>query len=171
MKQRRKTIRTVVAAAAAVAVVTLGALAVDVGSESDPLVTLSYLQQQFTASVLSQVDSQITRAKNDLATQLDDKIQSGGGSAAPSSSAFETVTLSQGQKLLGAAGCEMMLRSGSASCAAAHDPGLIDLTGGSQLNAGAAVEVNHLYMSAGEGGGMTASAGATVLVRGSYTVQ
>lgn len=159
-------------AASAVAAVSLGALAADVGSESDPLVTLSYLTQQFTPSVLSQVDSQITKAKADLAAQLDAKIQnSGNGSTSSASSVFETVTLAQGQKVVGTSGCEMMLRSGSATCTAANNPGLIDLTGGAELNAGAAVTANHLYMTTEGSGGMTAVTPATVLVRGSYTVQ
>ncbi len=172
MKRSRKTVRIAVIAAAAVAAVSLGALAADVGSESDPLVTLSYLTQQFTPSVLSQVDGQITKAKAELAAQLDAKIQGGGGgSVSSASSVFETVTLAQGQKVVGAAGCEMMLRSGSATCTAANNPGLIDLTGGAELNAGAAVTANHLYMTTEGSGGMTAATAATVLVRGSYTVQ
>ena len=172
MNRNRKTVRIAVITAAAVAAVSLGAMAADVGSESDPLVTLSYLTQQFTPSVLNQVDSQSTKAKAELATQLEAKLQgSGSGNASSASSAFEVVALTQGQKVVGTAGCEMMLRSGSATCTAANNPGLIDLTGGAELNAGAAVTANHLYMATEGSGGMTAVAAATVLVRGSYTVQ
>ena len=45
------------------------------------------------------------------------------------------------------------------------------MTGGAELNAGAAVTANHLYMTTEGSGGMTAATAATVLVRGSYTVQ
>lgn len=164
--------RMVLAALAAVAAVSLGAMAANVGSESDPLITLSYLTQQFMPNVLSQVEGQITKAKADLSAQLDAKIQGvGSGSASAGSSLFEVVSLTQGQKVVGGAGCEMMLRSGSATCTAANNPGLIDLTGGSELNAGAAVASNHLYLTVEGSGGMTAATASTVLVRGSYTVQ
>jgi opacity protein-like surface antigen len=170
MKRHQKTARTVLLAAAAVAVVSLGALAADVGSESDPLVTLSYLTQKFTPSVLQQVDGQITTAKAELASQLDAKLSSG-GSGASDSSGFETVTLTKGQKLIGGVGCELMLRSGTATCTAANDPGLIDLTGGGEVKAGAAVTANHLYMTTEGSGGVSAATGVTLLVRGSYTIQ
>ena len=40
------------------------------GSQSDPLVTLSYLTQKATPSILSQVDSKLTARETELKKQL-----------------------------------------------------------------------------------------------------
>lgn len=60
------------------------------GSQSDPLVTLSYLTQKATPSILSQVDSKLTARETELKKQLsavvegyvkevEDKLASSGG--------------------------------------------------------------------------------------------
>lgn len=65
------------------------------GSQSDPLVTLSYLTQKATPSILSQVDSKLTAREAELKKQLsavvegyvkevEDKLAASGGEA-PSS--------------------------------------------------------------------------------------
>ena len=57
------------------------------------------------------------------------------------------MTLSAGQVLYGSAGCEVMLRGGSAACVSPDKstPGLVDVTGGGAINDGAALQTNHLY--------------------------
>ena len=86
------------------------------------------------------------------------------------SSVFSVVTLSAGQSLQGSVGCELLLRSGSATCVASSAPGLIDSTGGTTLPGGSAVEPNHLYLVTADGRGIRASTDVTVLVRGGYTI-
>ncbi len=166
--KKHRLFRMVLLGVTAVMAVSMYALAA--GSEGDPLITLSYLTQRFTPSVLSEVDGQIAKAKADLAAQLDERIQSstGTGAAAPG---YTVVSLSEGQRLIGMAGCEMLLRMGSAKCTAAANPGLIDLTGSTEVNSGLPVEANHLYIATDGSGGMTSVTNITVLVRGSYTVQ
>ena len=92
---------------------------------------------------------------------------SGSGTA---SSVFSVVTVKAGQQLLGSTGCELLLRSGSATCVAASAPGLVDSTEGSTLASGGAVQPNHLYLITADGRGLKATADATVMVRGSYTI-
>lgn len=167
--KKNKLFRMIVLGVISAAAVSICALAA-AGTESDPLVTLSYLTQRFTPSVLSEVDGQITRAKAELAAQLDERIQSGAGTGT-AASGYAVVSLSQGQRLVGTAGCEILFRSGTASCTAAANPGLIDLTGGREVNAGLPVEANHLYMATDGGGGIVAATNVVVLVRGGYTVQ
>ena len=63
------------------------------GSQSDPLVTLSYLTQQTTPAILSQVDSMVDEREAELEAQLsavvdryvqevEDALASSGGTAA-----------------------------------------------------------------------------------------
>ena len=136
-------------------------LAVEPGSASDPLVTLSYLNETFLGQIMTKVDQKIA-ARNSQLLQ-----QSGGGTGSASSVEFQVVTLSKGQTLTGDIGCEVMLRVGTASCVSPSSPGLIDET----LENGKALVKNHLYMMTIEGRGVKAGSATTkLLVRGSYTV-
>ena len=139
-------------------------LAVEPGSASDPLVTLSYLNETFLGQIMTQVDQKIAARNSQL-------LQQSGGTGSASSAEFTVVTLSSGQTLTGDIGCEVMLRIGSASCVSPSNPGLIDETTAATLNNGGALAVNHLYMMTIEGRGVKAGAATTkLLVRGSYTI-
>ena len=139
-------------------------LAVEPGSASDPLVTLSYLNETFLGQIMTQVDQKIAARNSQL-------LQQSGGTGSASSAEFTVVTLSSGQTLTGDIGCEVMLRIGSASCVSPSNPGLIDETTAATLNNGSALSVNHLYMMTIEGRGVKAGAATTkLLVRGSYTI-
>lgn len=113
-----------------------------------------------------EIDQQIAQREQELRGQL-----SGGSPAAPAS-AYTAVTLSAGQTLSGEAGCEILLRSGSAACVAdsAGVPGMVDATSGGSVNGGGALQANHLYLMPAPAG-VRASSEATVLVRGGYSVR
>lgn len=172
---------------AAAAVLTLlavsGAITVAAtqGSQTDPLVTLSYLTDVFTPSVLTQVDTQTEQSRQDYVDKLDASVSGystqmeellGGlsGSEGQSSAAFSVVDLAQGQKLTGGVGCEVLLRVGTASCVSPGSPGLIDSTDGSTLENGKALVKNHLYLFTIEGRSISVSTDVKVLVRGTYTI-
>ena len=139
-------------------------LAVEPGSASDPLVTLSYLNETFLGQIMTQVDQKIAARNSQL-------LQQSGGTGSASSGEFTVVTLSKGQTLTGGIGCEVLLRIGSASCVSPSNPGLIDETTAAALNNGGALAVNHLYMMTIEGRGVKAGAATTkLLVRGTYTI-
>lgn len=139
-------------------------LAVEPGSASDPLVTLSYLNETFLGQIMAQVDQKIAARNSQIAQQA-----GVGGTA--SNAEFTVVTLSKGQVLTGDIGCEVMLRVGSASCVSPSSPGLIDETSAATLNNGGALSANHLYMMTIEGRGVKAGADTTkLLVRGTYTI-
>lgn len=149
------------------------ALAAEVGSSGDPLVTLSYLNDTFLSTVLSKVDAKIAERNTALSAQIDQKIAAAGGSGASGGAAdtFTVVSIPQGKTLKGDIGCEVMLRVGSASCVSPSSPGLVDETDGSVLENGGALVKNHLYMMTIENRGVKASAATVkVLVRGGYTI-
>ena len=146
---------------------TTATYAVEVGSDRDPLVTLSYLNETFLGEVLEAVDAKIQDRNRQIAQELGTQL-GGGGSAVDT---FSVVTLTQGQILYGGIGCEVMLRVGSAACVAASAPGLIDETAAATLNHGGALVPNHMYMMTIEGRGVQATAETVkVLVRGVYTI-
>ena len=80
------------------------------------------------------------------------------------------VELSAGQTLTGSAACELLLRSGTATCVSDSSPGLVDMTDGATLANGGALKANHLYLATIEGRGVRASTAVTIMVRGEYTV-
>ena len=154
----RKKIRTTLCALLALAGLTAIASTASggAGSQADPLVTLSYLTETFTGQVMERVDERIVQRNAALSAEL-------GG-------AYAAVTLSAGQTLYGEAGCEVLLRSGAASCAAASAPGLVDATAGGTLSGGASLQKNHLYLMT-DSPAVTAASGAALLVRGGYTIR
>ena len=174
----KKNRRILAALLAGILCVTGMAFAANEGTASDPLVTLSYLQQTVTPGVLEQVDEKVEARAQQLKTALDQAIADYSGrmeqalAGAESGGAnFQVVTLSKGQTLHPQIGCEVMLRVGSASCVASSSPGLIDSTDGTTLNDGGALKTNHLYLATIEDRGVLAgSATVKVLVRGGYTV-
>ena len=141
-------------------------VAAEPGSQQDPLITLSYLNDTFLNTILGKVDEKIAARNTEIVKQL-----GGQPSGSESANTFTVVTLTQGQTLTGDIGCEVMLRVGTAVCYADSAPGLIDETNASTLNDGGALERNHMYMMTIEDRGVEATADTVkVLVRGGYTV-
>ncbi|KAF5058232.1 hypothetical protein DSECCO2_348700 [anaerobic digester metagenome] len=131
------------------AMVTFSAAA-EAGSQGDPLVTLSYLNETFLPKILSQVQ---------------------GTASGASGTSFTVVDLSKGQSLSLSVGGEVMLRVGSAACGATSAPGLIDETTAGSVDNGGALVKNHLYMSTIDGRTVKATSdGVKLLVRGSYSL-
>lgn len=134
------------------------------GSESDPLVTLSYLEDVFGVNLLKKVETLIGQREEALKNKIESALGSGG------SATYAVVSLESGQVLKGEVGTEIMLRIGSAVCSADGSPGLIDTTDGSSIDNGSALKTNHLYMVTIEGRGVKATNSVKVIVRGDYTI-
>ena len=133
------------------------------GTQSDPLVTLSYVNERLYPQLVDKISEEADRAAEEVRQSVS---QSGG-----STDTYSVVSLSSGQKLLGQVGCEILLRIGSAAVSAADTPGLIDMTDASSLNNGSALKQNHLYMVTIGGNGIKATSAVKVIVRGDYSIQ
>lgn len=118
------------------------------GSESDPIVTKSY----------------VDKVINNLQQYIDTK--SGG------SESFEIVYIEQGQQLIGNKGTEIILRSGIASVVDSGNGGLADVTEGKDITSGENVIQNHLLIvPRDDGRGVKAENNNVVLlVKGAYMV-
>ena len=157
------------------------AIAAEAGSQGDPLVTLSYLNDTFLGQLLGKVDSKIGEQNQTIRQELEQRIDqaeqeilgqvTGTGTVSGTTASYHEVTVSDGQTLYGSAGCEVMLRSASASCVSEgkSTPGLVDISGGGTINHGSALKENHLYTMTADRG-VKASGAVTLLVRGSYTI-
>ena len=121
MRKPMNPILTAVAVSGALSLL-LGAAA---GTQTDPLVTLSYLNDVNTPAILKEVDARLDTREQALVDKLnasiaqyekdmEEQLAAAGGGTASSSAVFAVVTVKAGQKLLGGVGCEFLLRSGSA---------------------------------------------------------
>lgn len=149
------------------------------GTADDPLVTLSYLTDIFTPSVLKETQSKVDEAQRTYQANLDTKISeytqeleglSGAGVSDSAAMLYQLVELEAGQTLTGSAGCEIVLRTGTATCVSSGSPGLVDGTTGLTLEAGGTLSADHLYLVSVQPRGVLAVEDVTLLVRGSYSL-
>ncbi len=155
-----------------------GSVAVN-GDQNDPLVTLSYLDRVAIPKVVSQVEANMALRQKELDKSFADQVakykaemQGSIGGQGGQSASFTLVTLKKGQTMSLQVGCELMLRVGSATVSAGSGPALIDTTTGGNLNSGAAMTANHLYMSTIADRVLKPSSDTVkLLVRGGYTVK
>lgn len=162
----------------ALALLTTAAVAAG-GSKSDPLVTLSYLEDTVLNDILEQVTKNTkkvrTELEKDFAQQIEDYqaeaeelAQSGGSTGSDS---YVLVTLTAGQTMQLEVGCELMLRVGTATVNAGTSPALIDIATGGSIDSGASLVKNHLYMATIPDRTLTPTAETVkLLVRGGYSV-
>ncbi|WFA09125.1 hypothetical protein [Tissierella sp. Yu-01] len=136
------------------AVVLLGSNIVfsEPGSESDPLVTLSY----------------VNRSIDQIKTYIDDKLNSN----TTSNIGFEVVNVPKGQFLIANAGTEIILRSGTATAVISDLGGLTDVTAGVDLGKDHILPQNHLLIiPRDDGRGAYCKTDAIFMVRGEYEIR
>ena len=181
-KRESKLVRAVTGVLAALLLLGGAALADGAGTQSDPLVTVSYLNQTVIPAILTQIDGKAETYRQQLVDELEQTVQDYSermeaalagqtGQSAGGSSTYAVVTLTKGQVMKLDVGCEVMLRIGTAQCLTPSSPGLIDVTTGQAVNNGADLTVNHLCMATISGRSVKATANTVkVLARGGYTV-
>lgn len=126
------------------------------GSQTNPLVTLDYLNEVAVPEIMEQVEKQVKERFDKLK-----KEQKTAGLT------FQTVELEQGESLRPEAGSQFLIRSGTLKSTDA----LADLTTGETwVNEGELV-LNHLYIATGDKQSITAEADAVLMLLGGYTVK
>ncbi|MCR5431071.1 MAG: hypothetical protein K6E95_00790 [Lachnospiraceae bacterium] len=120
----------------------VGAATAQPGSQSDPLVTLSYLEKRLKDGGISQ----------------------GNGESA----SFEAVTLVKGSKLTLSNGSEAVVIEGNGTVFGGD---LINLTGGEAFKEGTNVVLYSDYLAAGSGRGIKALGKMKIYVKGVYSLE
>lgn len=159
------------------------------GSDQDPIVTLSYVEQK-AEQIKYYIDSLIAKANEvnaaqtqeitDLKAKLELKDQeiaklkealqqAGAGGAAR----FEVVEMKMNQILIAGEGAEIIPRSGKFTAIAGTNGGLSDITSAKDLKSGEAIVNNHMLIaSRGDGRGVKAAADKSFLIiKGTYTLK
>ena len=187
----RKTVITVsIAAMLVLSAVTISAAdGVAPGSDQDPIVTQSYVEQK-SEQIKYYIDSLIAKVNGDNAAQsqeiasLKAEIELKGQEiaklkeelkSAPSGGAarFEVVELQKNQVLVAGEGAEIIPRSGKFSAVYGANGGLSDITSAKDLKNGDAVVNNHMLIaSRGDGRGVKSLADKSFLIiKGTYTIK
>jgi hypothetical protein len=124
------------------------------GSETDPLISLSYLEQRIS----------------EVKKYVDDKV-SGSNNSNPNK--LEVIELNSGQKIIGREGTEFILRSGKAIAQVSDLGGISDVTEGVDLKEGENIPRNHqLIIPRDDGRGLVIIEDSTfILVRGEYIIE
>ena len=149
---KEKTLKIIIAVLAVLLVAGVAAYAAtNYGSQEDPLITKSYLDEV----VKPQLEKELQTKLDNVGSEL---LRSAPGE-------FARVELKAGQTLSCAVGAQLLPVSGSVSAVGA----LTDTTAGAAAADGAALSANHLYMVT-ESGGVKAAAAAVVLVSGTYRI-
>ena len=151
--------RTTAALGIALALAATGMAYSEPGTESDPLISLSYLEEKL----------------DELKDYIDSKVASNGEQipSNPSDNSLVVVELFNGQMLIGDAGSEFILRSGSATAITSPSGGLSDVTAGTDITEGKPIPANHLLIiPRSDGRGIFVTKNSTfVMVRGGYTIR
>ena len=173
MTNRKKVTIAIGVLLAVALVVGLTTLAVtNYGTQSDPLVTLSYLQDTLTPQIMEQLEDQLYAKADELTEDFENLLsQNGGSSTSAGTATFSVVTLNAGDVLSCSVGTEIMPRIGTVVSAGSDSPRLIDETTGESISSSdVQLEHNHMYMVTIDGNGIKATSSSKVLIRGSYTV-
>ena len=134
------------------------AYAAPAGSESDPLVSKSYVDDK-----INQVIAMINTGSS--TTVVDNATSSAGSSYTP-------VYAAVGQTVVGGEGTELILRAGKGNVVVSGADGLTDTTTGADLKNGATVTKNHLMIvPRADGRGVKVTEAAWFLIKGEYTIK
>ncbi|MGM9551331.1 MAG: hypothetical protein ACI3XA_03655 [Clostridia bacterium] len=86
-------------------------------------------------------------------------------------STFSVVNLSANRHLIGLAGCEIILRSGTATVISTEKGGVCDVTSGVDLTYGAVVPANHnLIVPVSDGRGIKSETDLILMIKGNYEI-
>ena len=198
MNNKKWTIWLTCALVAVLMVAGLGVIAAEYGSQSDPLVTLSYIEQVLLPQAKKDVDQQVEdsmedfedllNAKNkDIQKYIDKKLRSFASGDVDEVLVEEiaALILEEGEPssvsnapwavITVPAGatvvCEPGVQAVLRSGQASSTALLVDLSNGEDLTAGKALALNHMYVTDASGEGFFTAQGCTVLISGGYTVQ
>jgi hypothetical protein len=154
----------------------VAALAEGEGTQSDPLVTLSYINNVFTKYVMNIFTQELDTRVAELEEDINEKVAAieaayGKTGEIAERSTYKVENLSDGQTIVCQRGTEIMLRLGKAYVIAPASPGLIDTSTASILENGKYLVANHMYMVTINDRAIKASGNTYVVIRGDYVIK
>lgn len=161
-----------IAALAVVGVLSVGGVALATGESTDPLISLSYLEETVVPALeheaISQAETAAAQAEYNLKVEMAQLKEDISGGQTNGASEFIVVTLYQGQSITLPQGSQGVLRTGTASF---QDGNLVNLSVGTSATAGAGMMMNHLYLATGSATIVATEATVKIMVSGEYEIK
>ena len=131
---------------------------IEPGSESEPLVSKTYVDKMKV-----EIDNKIREISNNSGNN------SGGGTQGTSEE-FQVIELKKGQTLTADASAEIIVRSGTVTALGSKDGGISNITEGKDLQTGDQIKLNHLIIiPRTDGRGIQVkSDGTFIMIKGRY---
>ena len=155
---------------AVVLIVSLTILAAGTGSSagttSDPLVTMSYVNETFRAELLQQLQQEMNTSQVEFSQSISAMLQSisnqysGYAPESDAQSDYISVTVPAGESVQLQAGHQFLVLSGTGKVSQNM---MVDTTSGKSLSSGNALSENHFYTVPGEAA-ITADTDLTILI-------
>ncbi len=170
MKIYSNSIRKIVVFVTIIIFVLVGAqivygVVIEPGSQQDPIITQSYFEQ-----IIQQRNEYIDANISDLSERLSKLEQN--TSSGQGGDRFTAIEVKAGQKLIGGAGAELILRTNGATIISSDNGGVADTTIGKDLITGEEMPPEHLLIiPRDDGRGFVANNNVWVLVKGSYVIE
>lgn len=162
---KKLSFKKILAASACTLALCLPSASADPGSESDPLITKSYVDQILMPQIKSYVDTQVANVDTGSG---DEQVQL---PPASGSVVYNVVNVSKNQTVIGGKSCHMILRMGSGKIVATSKGGVCDATAGTDLANGTSVPSNHLLIvPLDDGRGVKMTSDGILMISGSYSV-
>jgi hypothetical protein len=175
MKKRERILTIVITACVVLLIVGVTAIAAGTfGSQSDPLVTLSYINQTVEPEVRSYAEEKVAEASTQISRDVDAKLNEysasvedklSGSAVYEDGDVFVTLELTDGEAVTCPVGTELMVRQGTVRTGSGFKAS--DTSNGTE--SGATLSINHMYVVT-ESGSITASGSVTLLIRGDYSL-
>ncbi|HCX62325.1 hypothetical protein [Sedimentibacter sp.] len=137
------------------------------GDSNDPIVVLSYLNDRINSLIKDYGLEDVQTIKEKV-----DNLSTDGPSTGPGTTAsLEVVEIKDGERLIGGAGTELILRGGKATIIGSELGGLANITVGKDFVSGMeAVPNNLMIVPRDDGRGVYTDTYAVFMVRGTYEV-
>lgn len=147
----------------------------DAGTQTDPLVTKSYvekrlieIEKKITDAAAVQTSQQVATAKTQLETLI--KASNTGG-ANTSTGDFSLIQVKSGDAIIMGENAQFVMRAGLATAIGGQGGGLSDLTAGKDLKNGENLETNHLILiPKNDGRGIKMTYDGWLMIKGSYQI-
>ncbi|MDR0858078.1 MAG: hypothetical protein LBN97_03495, partial [Oscillospiraceae bacterium] len=140
-----------------------GIAASNYGTEADPLVTLSYINDILTKEITDAATADTQTKLDALAASLNGRLDEL-KTTNPVGARYVVLALDAGSTVTCDIGTEIIHRIGSVSCVAPSSPGFIDATDGTILESGSELVKNHLYTVTMEERSLKANERSTVVI-------
>lgn len=147
----------------------------DAGTQTDPLVTKSYVEKRLTEiekkvtdAATAQTTQQVNSAKSQLEALIKASASTGGSTGA---SEFSLIQVKTGDVIIMGENAQFVMRAGLATAIGGQGGGLSDLTAGKDLKNGESLETNHLVLiPKNDGRGIKMGYDGWLMIKGSYQI-